>query len=63
MSTDRPDTTTTDRSDTADESCCGENTQQIDIKLLAEKVYRLLLADLRLEQARGGQTRRGRSRP
>lgn len=32
--------------------------QQIDIKLLAEKVYRLMLADIRLTKSRGGSARR-----
>ncbi len=35
---------------------------EIDVRLLAEKVYRLLLADVRLAQARGGLPR-GRGRP
>jgi hypothetical protein len=34
--------------------------EQIDLEQLAEKVYRLLLADLRLEQARAAQTSRRR---
>lgn len=35
---------------------------EIDVKLLAEKVYRLLLADLRLAQARGERPTHGRRR-
>lgn len=35
----------------------------VDIRLLAEKVYRLMLADLRLEQARGARPPRGGGRP
>jgi hypothetical protein len=35
---------------------------QIDIKALAEKVYRLMLADLRLTQARAGQPTRPKKR-
>jgi hypothetical protein len=62
MTTDRPDTTTTDEPDSADDPCCCDDSQQIDIELLAEKVYRLLLTDLRLEQARSGQLLRGRNR-
>lgn len=30
----------------------------IDLRLLAEKVYRLMLADVRLEKARGAQALR-----
>ncbi|NNJ13582.1 hypothetical protein EKD04_024970 [Chloroflexales bacterium ZM16-3] len=37
--------------------------QEVDIKLLAEKVYRLLLADVRLAQARGDRLGRGRIKP
>jgi hypothetical protein len=34
--------------------------EQIDLERLAEKVYRLLLADLRLEQARAARDSRRR---
>jgi hypothetical protein len=34
--------------------------EQIELELLAEKVYRLLLADLRLEQARAARDSRRR---
>jgi hypothetical protein len=34
----------------------------VDVKLLAEKVYRLMLADLRLAQARSGRMSRGKKR-
>lgn len=34
--------------------------EQIELELLAEKVYRLLLADLRLEQARAARASRTR---
>jgi hypothetical protein len=35
----------------------GQQPQQaIDVKQLAERVYRLMLADLRLQQARDGRT-------
>jgi hypothetical protein len=34
----------------------------IDVKLLAEKVYRLMMVDLRLAQARSGRMSRGKKR-
>lgn len=34
----------------------------IDLKLLAERVYQLMLADLRLDRARGGQPARRKGR-
>ncbi|MBX0331315.1 hypothetical protein K2Z83_27060 [Oscillochloris sp. ZM17-4] len=60
---------TTDRSDSgmgsdlADLPAQDQRAGEIDVKLLAEKVYRLLLADLRLAQARGERPARGRGRP
>jgi hypothetical protein len=60
---------TTDRSsagrgaETADPPEQQRPAEEIDVKLLAEKVYRLLLADLRLGQARGERPTRGRGRP
>lgn len=35
---------------------------EVDIKQLAERVYRLMLADLRLEKARGAQATRRKAR-
>jgi hypothetical protein len=41
-----------------------QQAQPIDLRALAERVYRLMLEDLRLEQARSGRsaTRRGAAR-
>lgn len=36
------------------------NPPPVDVERLADRVYRLLLADLRLERARGAETRRRR---
>ncbi len=60
---------TTDRSsalagaEPADPPAPAPAASEIDVRLLAEKVYRLLLSDLRLAQARGGRPPRGRGRP
>ena len=40
----------------------GGQTPEIDLKVLAEKVYRLMLADIRLTQARGSQQGNRRKR-
>jgi hypothetical protein len=56
------DNTSADMGDFADQPGQQRRTDQIDVKLLAEKVYRLMLADLRLSQARGERVRRGRER-
>lgn len=45
--------TTTDEQQPADASADNERESEIDIDKLAEKVYQLMLADLRLERARG----------
>jgi hypothetical protein len=57
-------TMTTDNRDAGreDNRSEGRPDAEIDVKLLAEKVYRLLLADLRLAQARGERPTRGRER-
>lgn len=40
----------------------GEQEPAVDLKLLAEKVYRLMLADIRLAQVRGTQQGNRRKR-
>jgi hypothetical protein len=61
-------TMTTDRSSTSADYAYEEGRSErrpdaeIDVKLLAEKVYRLMLADLRLAQARGERPTRRRER-
>lgn len=40
----------------------GQPGAAIDLKQLAERVYQLMLADLRLQRARGGQPARRKAR-
>jgi predicted ATPase len=51
------------RAEVAQQQTEGGQQPQIDLHLLAEKVYRLMLADLRLEQARSGSPQKRRGRP
>jgi hypothetical protein len=54
--TQQPEPTGADRSSPAPRAGQG-GAKQIDIRKLADKVYRLMLADIRLEQARGARSR------
>lgn len=57
------DDTQIQRAEGAQQQPEGGQPPQIDLHLLAEKVYRLMLADLRLEQARSGSPQKRRGRP